>query len=118
MTENDVTVLLLVDPEDHLFLEGNVFILESILSMISSLWNSERTPPVLKQSILRPILKEADSDPTNPRKYIPIFLLNTVMKLYEALREKRLVKRLETSKDSVNDVITGERIRISRQKAS
>ena len=95
---NDMTVLLHVDPEDHSFLEGNVFILESILSMINSLWKSERAPPVLKQSILRPILKAADSDPTNPRNYRPISLLNTVMKLYEALIKKRLIKRLETSK--------------------
>ena len=91
-----MTVLIHVDPDDPSFLEDNIFMLNCILSMINSLWKSERVPPTLKQSILRPIIKKTDADPTNPANYRPISLLNTIMKVYEASIKKRLTSRLET----------------------
>ena len=57
ISANDMTVLIHVDPDDPSYLVDNIFIRECILSMINSLWESERVPPTLKQSILRPIIK-------------------------------------------------------------
>ena len=93
---NDLTILLQVDPIDTQFADDNRFILRYILSALNSLWLKEKVPPIFKQSILCPILKKHDSDPTDPENYRPISLLNTMMKLYEALIKKRLVKWLES----------------------
>ena len=92
---NDFTILLHVDPTDPQFSEDNRFMLKYILSVLNSLWHEEKVPAIFKQSILCPILKKPDSDPTDPRNYRPISLLNTVMKLYEALIKARLVNWLE-----------------------
>ena len=100
---NDLTVLLHVDPSDPQFTEDNRYLLRYILSVLNSFWKDEKVSPVFKQTIIRPILKKLDSDPTNPSNFRPISLLNTLMKLYEALIKARLVGWLE-SKDFISPV--------------
>ena len=100
---NDFTLLLHVDPTDPQFADDNRYILKYILSILNSQWREEKVSPVFKQSILRPILKKVDSDPTNPANYRPISLLNTLMKLYEALIKTRLVRWLE-NRDHISPV--------------
>ena len=100
---NDLTLLLHVDPTDPQFAENNRYILRYILSVFNSLWREEKVSPVFKQTILRPILKKIDSDPTDAANYRPISLLNTLMKLYEALIKPRLVNWLE-GRDHISPV--------------
>ena len=85
-----------VDPSDSEFAEDNRYIIKYILSVLNSQWRDEKVSPVFKQTILRPILKKANSDPTEPSNYRSISLLNTLMKLYEALIKARLTKWLES----------------------
>ena len=73
---NDLTLLLHADPFDPQFTEENKYILRYILSLLNSFWRDEKVLPVLKQTIIRPILKKLDSDPTDPSNYRPISLLN------------------------------------------
>ena len=83
-----MTILIHVDPEDPSFADENRFLIKYILSVINTFWNKEKVPPILKQSILIPIIKKIDCDTTNPTNYRPISLLNTLMKLYEGLIKK------------------------------
>ena len=62
---NDLTILLHVDESDHRFAEDNAYILKYILNVFNSLWRDEKVSPIFKQTILRPILKKADSDLTD-----------------------------------------------------
>ena len=66
---NDFTILLHTDPIDPQFAEDNRFILKYILQALNSLWRKEKVPDIFKQSILCPILKDPDSDPTDPKNY-------------------------------------------------
>ena len=85
ITSNDFTILLHADPTDPQFAEDNRFVLRYILAALNSLWHKEKAPAIFKQSILCPFLKKPDGDPTDPKNYRPISLLNTAMKLCEAL---------------------------------
>ena len=49
----------------------------------------------MKRTILRPFFKGQDKDTTDSSNYRPISLLNTLMKLFEGLIKRRLVKKLE-----------------------
>ena len=93
---DDLTALLHTDPEDPEVFLKNKDILYSILSLISLFWSNEKVPPLLKKSILRPFLKGGEVDSTDPSNYRPISLLNTIMKLYEGLIKRRLVRKLES----------------------
>ena len=92
---DDLTILLHTDPDDPDFVLKNREILNSLLDLISSFWSTEKMPPPLKKTILRPFIKGSDKDCTNPADYRPISLLNTLMKLYEGLTKRRLVDKLE-----------------------
>ena len=98
ITANDMIILIHADPEDPSFAEDNRFLLRYILSVINTFWDKEKVPPVLKMSIIVPILKKADSDATNPTNYRPISLLSTLMKIYEGLIKRRLVSKLESQR--------------------
>ena len=76
----------------------NVELLKSFHVVMSSFWARERVPPSLKKSIIRPFLKERDKDQTDTANYRPISLLNTWMKVYEAMIKYRLVRKLDNDK--------------------
>ena len=65
--------------------------------MIQKLWENEKVPDELKEVVIRPFLKNAEKDPTEPNNYRPVALLNTLMKIYEHIIEVRLSKYLEES---------------------
>ena len=95
---DDFTILLCVDPEDDYSKMKNVELLKSFHVVMSSFWARERVPPSLKKSIIRPFLKERDKDQTDTANYRPISLLNTWMKVYEAMIKYRLVRKLDNDK--------------------
>ena len=64
---NDFTILQHTDHTDPQFAEDNRFILKYILLALNSLWRKEKVSDIFKQSILCPILKDPDSDPTDPK---------------------------------------------------
>ena len=63
--------------------------------MMQSLWTIEKAPEKFKEIIIRPFIKDADKDQTNPSNYRPVALLNVIMKLYEHIIKERLIKYLE-----------------------
>ena len=66
-----------------------------IFDIICNFWFNECVPKDLKRTVLRPFLKNKEKSANDPSNYRPISLLNTLMKIYEALISKRLVSYLE-----------------------
>ena len=73
----------------------NVEILTFLHKMMQKLWETEKVPENFKETTLRPFLKNEDKDPTNPRNYRPVSLLNVLMKVYEHIIKVRLTKYLD-----------------------
>ena len=79
------------DPE----ILGKEVILNSIFKAITNFWNEERMPIKLKEVILPPFIKDTNEDEHDPNNYRTISLMNTILKIYEGIIHKRLVKFLE-----------------------
>ena len=73
----------------------NVEILRFIHKMMKNLWEKEKVPQSFEETVIRPFLKNAEKDPTNPSNYRPVSLLNVLMKVYEHIIKERLVTFLE-----------------------
>ena len=90
----DLTVLLHVEEGDP-DIKKNFIIIDYILKIIADFWDAEKVTPNFKRSTLRPFLKKAGEDATQPDNFRPIALLNVLMKVYEHMIKSRLVPLLE-----------------------
>ena len=90
----DLTILL-HEGEDGKADKDSLVIMHYFLKMLQHFWKIEMVPGDLKQSIIKPFLKDATKDASLPQNYRPISLLNTPMKVYEQVIKARLVDILE-----------------------
>ena len=99
ITNEEITSLLPDDSEeDDLDPQKKVSSLQFIFKILSDFWFNECVPQDLKRTVLRPFLKNQGKSACDPSNYRPISLLNTLMKMYEALICKRLMSYLEKNK--------------------
>ena len=89
----DFTVLLEEVELDEIWRSEEI--LRFIHGLLSELWVKEVVPKDLKESVIRPFLKDSEKDPTDPANYRPVALLNVIMKVYEQVIKSRLVAALE-----------------------
>ena len=101
ITNDDIKSLLEeLNGGDILELNGRV--LNVLFDILSNFWFNECVPPDLKRTILRPFLKDSTKDATDPSNYRPISLLNTIMKIYESMICKRIIRKLENDRTFSN----------------
>ena len=75
--------------------------LKFIFNILRDFWFNESVPRDFKRTILRPFLKNEDSNQNDPVNYRPISLLNSLMKIYEGTIHSRLTIFLEE-----NDILS------------
>lgn len=98
ITNEDMTFIFVEDPDkDPIGFLRNQELLTKIYGILTEFWFNEWVPPDFKRTILRPFLKDNDKDSSDPSNYRPVSLLNTLMKVYEAIICKRLVDYLESN---------------------
>ena len=99
LLSRDFTILLHLEPgqKSDDYVEGWT-IINFISKVISDFWHKGKIPPELKGTILRPFLKSGDKDPTCPKHYRPIALLNSTRKIYEQILKNRIQSVLEEIK--------------------
>ena len=76
----------------------NVEIIKYLHRMFQRLWDEEKVPKEIKEIIIRPFLKSPEKNPTQPKNYRPVALLNVIMKIYENIIGVRLKTLLEETK--------------------
>ena len=88
---DDITSAILEDTEDDQIPPSQkILLLKFIFKILTDFWFQEHVPRDLKRTILRPFVKDNDKDKTDPSKYRPISLLNTIMKIYGGIICKRV----------------------------
>ena len=90
----DFTILL-HEGTDGKIDKDSLALMEYILKMLQNHWKTEEVPKGMKQSIIKPFLKDTSKDASLPKNYRPISLLNAPMKIYEQVIKARLVDILE-----------------------
>ena len=73
----------------------SIGIMKYVQKIVNKFWKKEEVPADLKESVIVPFLKDSSKDASERRNYRPIFLLNSLMKIYEQIIKFRLMKVLE-----------------------
>ena len=97
ITNDDLKFFLQVDLESEEAAQGRVGVLLYIFRVLQGFWVREVVPPTCKTSLVRPFLKGSIVEKDMPSRYRPVSLLNSIMKLYEAVLGGRVRARLESS---------------------